>query len=325
MDDAAPTPPAWVYKRDGRQEPFDADKISRALFAASESLHRPDAFLARELTDGVVHFLIEETDGETPRTNQIAEVVVKVVRELGQPALAATFAEYGSQRERGKSSFAGLPTGEEIVLHHAAGAPLEKVLSECARKYTLQTVFARDLVAAQGDGLLTLTGLESPYALAGCVLGPPVASVVEDGILAAIEKAHRFAGSLLALDGPEYLLAHSAREPKDKVREWARELILGLRLTGRRAVVNLNSAAPPSWADELAEGPLFAGQAPRRAATAHYIGRRISTRTSASRDFRRSRANRLALVRARLCSRGGIAFDDDGGIRLEWSRAKVRL
>ena len=48
MDDAL-APPAWVQKRDGRLEPFDADKISRALFAASESLGRPDAFLAREL------------------------------------------------------------------------------------------------------------------------------------------------------------------------------------------------------------------------------------------------------------------------------------
>ncbi len=62
MEDILPTPPAWVHKRDGRQEPFDADKISRALFAASESLRRPDAFLARELTDGVVHFLTEEAD-----------------------------------------------------------------------------------------------------------------------------------------------------------------------------------------------------------------------------------------------------------------------
>src|SRR5262249_19622926 len=57
-----PTPPAWVRKRDGSLVPFDPDKISRALFAASESLGRPDAFLARELTDGVVHFLSSENE-----------------------------------------------------------------------------------------------------------------------------------------------------------------------------------------------------------------------------------------------------------------------
>ena len=46
-----PAPPAWVYKRDGRLVPFEPDKISRALFATSESLGRPDAFLARELAE----------------------------------------------------------------------------------------------------------------------------------------------------------------------------------------------------------------------------------------------------------------------------------
>src|SRR5436309_2033507 len=32
-----PAPPAWVRKRDGRLAPFEADKISRALFAATEA------------------------------------------------------------------------------------------------------------------------------------------------------------------------------------------------------------------------------------------------------------------------------------------------
>jgi hypothetical protein len=259
MEDNFPAPPAWVHKRDGRQEPFDADKISRALFAASESLKQPDAFLARELTDGVVHFLTEEADGSTPTTMQIAELVGKVVRELGQPALAAAFAEYGARRDRGKRSPADDSAGE-MVLRFAAAEPLEKLLSACVTAYTLQTVFARDLVAAQGDGLLTLTGLEAPYELAGCVLGPPIANVAEDGVLAAVEKARGFAGGLLALDGPEHLLAHSVKAENDEARVFARELSLGLRLTGMRAVVNLNCAAPPSWAGDLAEGPLFAGQ-----------------------------------------------------------------
>src|SRR5215469_3633244 len=101
MDDfPSPQPPAWVSKRDGQLEPFEADKISRALFAAGEELGRPDAFLARELADGVVHFLIVESEGATPTTEQIAELVVKVVRELGQPALAEAFARFGEERRR---------------------------------------------------------------------------------------------------------------------------------------------------------------------------------------------------------------------------------
>src|SRR3954470_9597168 len=98
-------PPAWVRKRDGRLVPFEADRISRALFAASETAGRPDAFLARELADVVVHFLADETDGTTPTTEQVHEVVVKGLRELKQPALSATF----EARARARRARQGLP------------------------------------------------------------------------------------------------------------------------------------------------------------------------------------------------------------------------
>ena len=79
--------PAWITKRDGRLVPFEPDRISQALFAASEALGRADAFLARELADGVLHFVAEEFAATaTPTTAQIAELVAKVTRELGQPS-----------------------------------------------------------------------------------------------------------------------------------------------------------------------------------------------------------------------------------------------
>ena len=61
--------PLWVRQRDGRLAPFDADRICQTLFAATDELGRPDAFLARELTDGVVHFLAEEVEGVPPTTS----------------------------------------------------------------------------------------------------------------------------------------------------------------------------------------------------------------------------------------------------------------
>lgn len=256
-DSLPPGPPAWVYKRDGQLVPFDADKISRALFAAAESLGHPDAFLARELADAVVHFLTVENEGVTPTTEQIAELAVKVVRELGQPALAEAFARFGENRSQvtARPQAAEATPSPEIVLRFDRGTPLSAILPSCVREYTLQTVFTRDLVAAQSAGLLTLTGLERPTELAGCVLGPPLDPGV--GLIAAIEELRRFVGRFLVLDGPEHLLAAHGGP---SVRDFARDLAIGLRLTGLGAVVNLNSAAPPSWAGELAEGPLFAAQ-----------------------------------------------------------------
>jgi hypothetical protein len=260
-DSPFPQPPAWVCKRDGQSVPFDADKISRALFAASESLGRPDAFLARELADGVVHFLTLENDEATPTTEQISELVIKVVRELGQPALAEAFARFGERRTRvpvvetpaaRPASPASPPN--EIVFRFAAGTPLSEVVPACVRDYVLQTVFTRDLVAAHGEGLLTLTGLDAPTELSGYLLGPPLDS--GRGIVTALENVRRFAGHFAVLDGPEYSLASG----HVSVDDFARDLAIGLRLTGLRGVVNLNCATPPSWAGDLAEGPLFAGQ-----------------------------------------------------------------
>lgn len=268
-DSPPPAPPVWVSKRDGQIVPFDADKISRALFSAAESLGRPDAFLARELADGVVHFLTLESEGTTPTTQQIAEVVIKVVRELGQPALAEAFARFAQMRTR---RIAAPPTAEtppatEIVLRFAAETPLSAILPACVREYTLQTVFARDLVAAQSAGLLTLTGLDAPTELAGCVLGPLLPASLpkmegdtgEGGLIVAIEELRRFVSRFVVLDGPEHLLSTHG---SPSARDFARDLVLALRLTGLHGLVNLNGAAPPSWAGTLAEGPLFASQQP---------------------------------------------------------------
>jgi hypothetical protein len=251
-------PFAWVHKRDGRLVPFEADKISRALFAATESLGRPDAFLARELTDGILHFLAADAGGAPPTTAQVAEMVVKVVRELGQPALAQAFAEGEKQKARKPLAAKEVPLPQQKVHRWVEDAPLPvelawRIAAATLREETLGAVFARDLVAVQAAGLLTLTGLEAPLELAGCVLGVPG----PDGLLAAVVEAREVAGNYLAVDGPEWLLAQGVAS--GSAVYFARQLVLCLHATGLRAIVNLNCATAPPWAEDLAEGPLFAG------------------------------------------------------------------
>jgi hypothetical protein len=306
---SSPLPPAWVHKRDGRQAAFEADKISRALFAATEKLGRPDAFLARELTDGVVHFLTAELDGAAPTTAQVAETVVKVVRELGHPALAQAFTA-GAARKGAER--AEVPP-EEVV----APLPreeLREVVRGCVRDYSLRTVFARDVVAAQADGLLTLTGLETPEELAGCGLQGPAAG----GWLEALVDARALAGEVAAVEGLEHALEGAAPE-KGNVEGLARDLELGRRATGLSLVVNLNIARPPSWADDLAAGPLFVEQ--RRSADLQRLAAHgdalLQTLVGASltrvdwhlgeRDFEPEARERLVRA-ARWATQGATAF-----------------
>jgi hypothetical protein len=259
---------AWVRKRDGRQVPFDADKISRALFAASETLGRPDAFLARELTDGVLHFLAAEHGGTIPTTEQIAELVVKVVRELGQPALARAFADAtAANEEAAKPPRPGVPgsvptdkrlASAEIASWAQAGLPALEIawrLTETAlRDYALRDVFTRDLIAAQTDGLLELLGLEAPLELAGSMLPNTLASGVD--LVEAIASARLVAGQYLVIDGAEYQLSRRGCTTPE-VSALVRALQLGLRQMHLHAVLNLNCAVPPPQSEELAMGPLF--------------------------------------------------------------------
>src|SRR4051812_17011830 len=66
---------------------------SRGRCLRQPNAGKPDAFLARELTEGVLHFLAVDATGNDITTADIAWVVVKVVRELGHPDLARAFEE----------------------------------------------------------------------------------------------------------------------------------------------------------------------------------------------------------------------------------------
>jgi hypothetical protein len=305
--------PVWIYKRDGRLVPFEADRISRALFAATETLGQPDAFLARELTDSIVHFLAAEAESTPPTTAQLAELVPKVVRELGQPTLARAFADYRERRSNGVRRPQRSAPQEDITLHFRSGEPLSAVLQSCLKDYTLQTVFAPDLRAAHRSGLLTLTGLDIPMELSGSVL--PM--VPGRRLLEVVEQARRYTGDFLAIDGPEYLLAQTPAAVEDYIRE----LALALRATRLRAVVNLNSATPPPWAEELAEGPLFAPQRrvpepERRAALADELAEvllqaRCSVRVDwhlAESDFQGAGVGRLTRLMRRALEGAPLTF-----------------
>jgi hypothetical protein len=226
--------PAWVKKRDGRVVPFDPDIIGQDLFTAAESLGTADPFLTRELTDGVLHFLAAERTESIPATDWIAELVVKVVRELRQPRLASAFA----QRTRTQETPHDTPA---------------EVARRSLQTYSLGAVFSRDLAAAHRDGLLTLTGLEAPRELAGAVLTPRehAGALQTLQLLEAVLEAKGGVAGWLALDGAEYYDLEPGSPPLPRL------LAPVLLATGLKARLQLNVVEPPAWASTGAAGPLF--------------------------------------------------------------------
>jgi hypothetical protein len=300
-----PNLPRWVTRADGRLAPFDADRIHRALFAATENLGQPDPFLARELTDSVLHFLAE-VDDDPIRTDQIVEQVAKVVRELGQPALAQAYHQLQT---------ATAPPAEPAALTLEAN-PLRQqraLAAPALRAFSLASVYGPELAAAHGEGLLILTGLEHPGELSAEVVAPALASGQRwpDCLLEARVRV----GHAVVIDGPEY---HDAGE-------FARELAWGLTATDLHAVVNLNQATPPRWAEQAAEGPLFAGQArrPTRAELDAAADRLLDPLLKlgdvrvdwhlGERDFRADQADRLLAIACRAALGEPPAFVFDRG------------
>lgn len=254
---AAPLP-AWVCQPDGRLVPFDPDRITLALFDASERLGNPDTFLARELTEGVLFFLGQEFGAAAPTTCQITETVVKVVRELGHAPLARAFAQ---ARKLSPPNHPPLPEAAAPVAVTPVASPSE-IVQDCLRNYSLVSVFSRDLRAAHREGLITLHGLDTPAHLYAatleltsgwCPRGTAGAEPLR--LLDAFEQAGQAVGRVLALDSPEHWLGGTG-VTDHSVSELRRVLELGQRLTGASLRLNLNCSSPPAWA-ALTEGPLF--------------------------------------------------------------------
>lgn len=244
--------PAWVYKRDGRLVPFEADHICQGLFEASEAIGRPNAFLAREMTDGVLHFLAQEQLGETTTTAHIAEMVVKVVRELGQPELSQAVGETFD------TDPAPLPISPRTLadIGFVPGEDPVGLVDRCVRHFSLQTIFSRDLAAAEREGLLELRGLDQPRQLAGMVLdsahleGRPTWK--QAWLLA--KTGCQKTGHRLILDSPEWTLAGARLIDQ---REWIHGLFAALAGSRTSLAVQVATRLPPTWAQERALGPLF--------------------------------------------------------------------
>src|SRR5262249_21861193 len=145
----------------------------------------------------VLLFLACEVTG-TPTTADVAEVVAKIVRELGHPALARAFTEGGKRAHRKPEA---APAMADFLLRLAPLDAPSAVGKKCLSEYSLHIVFSRDLAAAHRDGLVTLTGLEGPLDLAACVLRPR-----GDDLLEALIEARGLTSGWVAVDGPEYWL-----------------------------------------------------------------------------------------------------------------------
>ncbi|HPJ99775.1 MAG TPA: ATP cone domain-containing protein, partial [Candidatus Hydrogenedentes bacterium] len=95
-----PAPVRMVIKRDGREEPYDKNKIAAAILRAADAAGEGDRDRAMSLASGVTIFLSKRYEGRAPTVAQVQDAVEKVLLEMGHARTALAFARHRRKRTR---------------------------------------------------------------------------------------------------------------------------------------------------------------------------------------------------------------------------------
>ncbi len=246
----------------GRIVEFDADAVCQLLFEITDELGRPDAFLARELTDGLAFFLSNEFRDQVPSLAELTDLIEKYVRELGHPVLAQRIRRRAA-RELSASPqafwLAALRPKPKIAIPDPLPEPqaIAREFSDAQLiDYSLTTIFPRDVASMHRDGLLTLAGLAHPFELAGSVLDVRVVGDIQE-IAEKIKSARQHTGLYLAIDPAEMLLANGGPDFNSHALEMARLIDRASRENRLAVSVNLNSGLQLGSSEGAASGSLF--------------------------------------------------------------------
>jgi ribonucleoside-triphosphate reductase (formate) len=89
-----------IRKRDGREVPFNIEKIANAIFKAAGSTGGKNYETALKLAEKTIEFLEEKLDKRTPTVEEIQDAVEKVLMETGHARTAKEFILYRAERTR---------------------------------------------------------------------------------------------------------------------------------------------------------------------------------------------------------------------------------
>ena len=91
-----------IKKRDGRQVPFNIEKIANAIFKAAQTVGGNDYSEAMMLSDKVCQRLSEEIIGRNPSVEEVQDTVEKVLVEEGHAKTAKAYILYRADRTRAR-------------------------------------------------------------------------------------------------------------------------------------------------------------------------------------------------------------------------------
>ena len=89
-----------IKKRDGREVPFNMEKIADAIFKAAVAVGGSDYKISMDLAEQVVRLVEENLDTDIPTVEQVQDAVEKVLIENGYASTAKAYILYRAERTR---------------------------------------------------------------------------------------------------------------------------------------------------------------------------------------------------------------------------------
>ena len=154
-----------VFKRDGREAPFDKTKIADAIYKAAQVAGGEPRSVAEELAEAVVIFLEKDFNGQSPHIEQIQDLVEKVLMETGHVETARAYILYRERRSRIRDSLkvrkpAPLPDARQVRVSVGARDEVgawdrEKIVLALEVEADVPSELARKIAGAVEQRVLT--------------------------------------------------------------------------------------------------------------------------------------------------------------------------
>ena len=91
-----------IRKRDGREVPFNIEKIANAIFKSAQSVGGQDYKISMDLAEAVAQICDEEYRNAVPGVEDIQDIVEKVLIESGHARTAKEYILYRAERSRAR-------------------------------------------------------------------------------------------------------------------------------------------------------------------------------------------------------------------------------
>jgi len=160
-----------IRKRDGRILPFDAEKITEAIFMAAKAVGGSDRSIAENLTGQVIKSLLEKAHNAIiPSVEEVQDEVERVLIENGHARTAKAYILYRDRRTRirdGKSELMDVvkdilveTSRENANINNSPSAKMLQIASAASKQYYLSNLIPDEYARAHEEGAMHIHDLD---------------------------------------------------------------------------------------------------------------------------------------------------------------------